>query len=132
MSVMSTRCSLESRAFPLICLALVILSITTKLVLGLNRHGIIALLDFLIELAMATGLFLLIVSVRASLWTIIETPTNLRLEKDGIVLYDGPPCGPVIVREDRGVMTLRSQSGSEFLFPRRRVFHAVVSRLGNV
>jgi hypothetical protein len=51
------------------------------------------------------------------------------MERDGTVLYEGPSGGIQIVDEDRGIMKLRSNGGSSFQFPRRRVFHKVLSQI---
>lgn len=123
------RCRLEDRTLPGACLVLVATVILTKVILALSQHRSLDVLDLLIQLALATGLFHLIVSGRSSLWTIVEVPGGIKMERDGTVLYEGPVSEIQIVDEDCGIMTLRSSGGSSFQFPRRRVFHEIVSQI---
>lgn len=129
MNSVSTRCRLEDRILPGACFGLVVSVILIKVIFGLSQHRHLDILDLLIQLALATALFYLIVSGRSSLWTIVEVPSGFRMERDGTVLYEGPSGGIQIVDEDRGIMTLRSSGGSSFQFPRRRVFHKVLSQI---
>lgn len=129
MNSVSTRCRLEDRILPGACFGLVVSVILIKVILGLSQHRQLDILDSLIQLALATGLFYLTVSGRSSLWTIVEVPSGIRMERDSTVLYEGPSGGIQIVAEDRGVMTLRSSGGFSFQFPRRRVFHEVLSHI---
>lgn len=129
MNSVSTRCRLEDRIFPSACFGLVVALILIKVILGLSQHRFLDVLDLLIQLALAAGLFYLVASGRPSLWTIVEVPSGIRMERDGTVLYEGSTGGIRIVDEDRAIMTLRSSGGSSFQFPRRRVFHKVLSQL---
>lgn len=129
MNPVSTRCRLEGRILPGACFGLVVSGILTKVILGLSRHRDLDILDLLIQLALAAGLFRLIVAGRSSLWTIVEVPGGIRMERDGTVLYEGLSGGIQIVDEDRGIMTLRAGGGPSFQFPRRRAFHKILSRI---
>jgi hypothetical protein len=111
------------------CFVLVVSVILVKAILGLSPHRHLDILDLLIHLALATGVFYLLISGRRSRWTIVEVPIGIKMERDGTVLYEGPVSGIHIVDEDRGVMTLRSRGGSAFQFPRRRVFHKAISQI---
>lgn len=105
--------------------------ILIKVVLGVCRDRDLDIMELLIHLTLAAGLFYSLFSGRSSLWTMHEVPAGIRMERDGVVLYEGPASGIRIVDEDRGVMSLRSGEGSAFLFPRRRVFHPMISRFGS-
>lgn len=129
MRSLSTRCWLQDKTLPVAYFVLVVVVILTKVVLGLSYHRDVDILGLLAQLAFATGLFFVVVSGRPSIWKIVEVPSGIRMERDGAVLYEGPSSGIQIVEEDRGVMTLRSSGGSSFQFPRRRVFHEVVSQI---
>lgn len=128
MSSVSIRCRLEDRTLPGVVFGLVVMLILLKVGVGLYRNREVDVLECLLHFALAGGLFYSLVSGRCSLWSMVEVPAGIRMERDGVVLYEGPASGLRIVDEDRGVMTLRSGEGSAFLFPRRRVFHAVISR----
>ena len=52
------------------------------------------------------------------------------MERDGQILYEGPISAIRIVDEDRGVMTLCSNSLAVFQFPRRREFNHILSQIG--
>lgn len=130
MNSVSTQCRLEDRTLPGACLGLLLLLILIKVIFGLSQHRHLDALDLLIQLVLAAGLIYLVVSGRSSLWTIVVVPSGIRMERDGTVLYEGPSGNVQIVDEDRAIMTLRSSGGSSFQFPRRRVFHKVLSKIG--
>jgi hypothetical protein len=111
------------------CFGLVVLLILVRTILGLTGRSPFDLLDILIQVALAAGLFYPIVSGTSSLWSIVEVAGGIRMERDGAILYEGPIDGLHVAGEAQGVMLLRSGDGSAFQFPRRRVFHEVLSRI---
>lgn len=132
MQSVSIRCRLKSRMLPGLLFVVIVILITIQAVLGFSGNrdwDLLDMLDLLIRVVMAAVLFYLIVSGRKSLWTMSESTSGIRIEKDGSILFDGPFGDIQIIDEEKGVMTLRSADGSSFLFPRRRVFHAFLIKI---
>lgn len=111
------------------CFGLVSVLIFFKALLCFMGNRSFDLVDFLIQVVLATGLFHAVVSGKSSLWSIVEVAGGIRMERDGAILYEGPIDGLHVAGEAQGVMILRSGNGSAFQFPRRRVFHDVLSRI---
>ncbi len=132
MKSVSIRTRLEDKTLPWICFVLVVFGILVKLISELSQHRQLDMPDLLIQVALATGFFYLIIHGRPSLWTISEVSSGIRIERDGAVLYEGPPSGIKVIDEDRGIMTLRSgRDGPSFLFPRRRAFNEFISQIAD-
>ena len=115
---------------PAICFAIAIAAILLKAAILFVNHSL-DVFDLAISLAIATGLLFMTAPAGSSLWTIAEGTFGVRLERDGTVLYEGPLHDLLVIDEDRAVMTLRPTGGAAFLFPRRRVFHSVLSRIAD-
>lgn len=124
----SETCHTHSRFWPVLAsIALAILiawaivaheRIDTFRVISLIFYGLIL-----------TAILMLYRHDKSSLWTIHEDEHGVRLSKDNQVLYQGPLEELWIEREEEGVMQLRSKKHDAFLFPRRRTFHPVISRI---
>jgi len=130
MEPISTRCRLKNRALPglALCGVLVMVLIQTCQAPRLHRPwDFPRLLFFLLRLG---WLCYLTVGGRSAQWTITQGAFGTRMERDGQILFEGSQDQLEIVGEDRGVITFRAADGSTFEFPRRRVFHPILSEIG--
>jgi hypothetical protein len=132
--MMAARCRLEGTMLSSVCLVVCVTVVLFKVMVGLGRFGRVDVLDVMLELALIVGLYgMVLFSGRSSFWTIDEAASGVRMERDGMLLYEGPISGLSVIKEDCGVMTLRAgDDGPAFLFPRRREFHSVLSRIAEV
>ena len=124
----SETCRTRSRFWPLLAsIAMFIL-----VVYAIDKYeqlDAFRIISLLFQLLMLTTLLMLYRNNKSSLWTIHEDEQGIRLAKDNQVLYQGPLDELWIDREEEGVMQLRSKNYDAFLFPRRRTFHPVISRI---
>lgn len=129
MKSMSIRCRHESRWLTGICLVLIALLLLIELIGWLYGHRDLDWVDFLYRLPLLGLLFHTTFSGHSSLWVISEAANGFRFERDGVVLFEGGIAELEVIDEEKGVITLRRRGGVSFLFPRRRVFHEVLSQI---
>jgi hypothetical protein len=113
---------------------LLLASIPMLILIGLaiampDRMDAFRLISLIFHMLVLTAIFFLYRNNKPCLWTIHEDEQGIRLAKDNQVLYHGPLDELWIDREEEGVMQLRSKNYDAFLFPRRRTFHPVISRI---
>jgi hypothetical protein len=131
MNIMTSRTNLVSRSLPTICFAAIATLILVKAVIHIAARQPIEVLDLLIDLFLASGLFYMIAFTRSQLWMIRDDGRIVIIERDGILLYEGPLGDLRIIHEEAGIMSIRPMNGHTFLSPRRREFHPVLSRIAD-
>jgi hypothetical protein len=94
-----------------------------------DRMDAFRLISLIFHVLMLTAIFVLYRNNKSCFWTIHEDAFGVRIAKDNEVLYQGPIEELWIDREEEGVMQMRSKNHDAFLFPRRRTFHPVISRI---